>query len=205
MIKVERNYIQPLFFQFGSDSIKLIEKVVNDYGDRKSLARVADFCSGCGVMGIELFCSTLVIDRIDFYERNIEFRPYIKKNLEMFYPRYNEIFPDMENVHFIDVSNIRNSLFDLIVCNPPYFYKIKNRVSENKDRRSSRFFLDLTFSDFVHEISSRLRQSGRGYLLYRAGEIEKEKETIEKSLSEIGRKAFWEDKFFQKTGLLIIS
>ena len=205
MVRTEKSYAQPSFFQFGSDSIRLVEKIVYDYGDKRELRRVADFCAGCGVIGIELFCSNLIIERVDFYERNIGYRPFIKTNLEMFYSNYKQRFPNYENVHFQDIKMIKDSFFDLIVCNPPYFYKIKNRVSKNKDRLSSRFFIDLTFLEFIKEISAHLNQNGRSYILYRSEEIKKEREEIDSFLFEIGRTCIWQDKFFQKTGLLVIS
>ena len=142
----------------------------------------------------------LIIERIDFYERNIEYRAYLKKNLEMFYPNYNEVFPQLENVPLSGYCNYKNTLFDLIVCNPPYFYEAKNRVSKCQSRRLSRFFTDCSFTDFVQEITARLKKEGRGYVLYRIDEIKNEKDKINLFLSSLGRNALWQDKFFQKTG-----
>ena len=195
------DYRQPNFYRFNSDSIELAKHVIKDCENRQ-FELCGDFFSGCGVISIELIQAGLKVDEIIFIEKNKKFIPFIEENLQLFvsskFPLLNTV---IENK---DVKESQIRFYDLIVANPPYFYKSKAKLPPNIDKASARFFTDFTFLDIVKLLSSRLKFKGIAYVLYRADQILEERVYIEEYLSKNKFKWSLRDSFFKEVGLLTI-
>ena len=193
------DYVQPDFYRFNSDSIELA-KFVYEQNNTKKLKNVADYFCGCGVIGIELIQLGLNCEEITFLEKNKKFIPFINKNTDLFIRR--ETVKPKIIINNASIENSLNNKFDLIVANPPYFYPLRSRLSENEDRNAARFFQHITFFEIVMHVNNHLTEGGRGYILYRADHILSEKKKIEEL--SISNQFKFNDAFFGDVGLLII-
>ena len=193
------DYVQPDFYRFNSDSIELA-KFVYEQNNNKKLKSVADYFCGCGVIGIELIQLGLNCEEITFLEKNKKFIPFINKNTDLFIRR--ETLKPKIIINNTSIENSLNNKFDLIVANPPYFYPLRSRLSENEDRNAARFFHHITFFEIVMHVNNHLTEGGRGYILYRADHILSEKKKIEEL--SISNQFKFNDAFFGDVGLLII-
>ncbi len=147
------DYVQPDFYRFNSDSLKLVELVFSK-GRREHYDLVADFGSGCGILGIELSQKNLSFTKMDLIEYQSEFYSFMKENIALF--GKGDIVPLIKNYYRV------NKKYDLIVSNPPYFNPDHNRIGENEARNLCRFG---NMADFLELIQKSLKPGGEAFVL----------------------------------------
>jgi len=159
------NYDQPSDYQFSLDSIQLAEKIIELYKNRQDLnqLRCLDLCCGCGVIGLEIYFFLQAITHFDFVDIEESYRPYFEKNCEKFSPPPNFNFYQ-KNYLF------HEGQYDLIVCNPPYFFSNEGILSPSSFKNRCRFFLDASFKELIESIARLLAPSGEAYILINKGE-----------------------------------
>lgn len=137
-------YYQPDFYHFSEDSIHLVNYLVaHELEDKHQ--RVLDLCAGCGVVGLELLQRWSGITHLDFVEAQIEFAPFLEKNIEQ---TAKQTVTNIYYQHFSDFKKVQE--YDLIIANPPYFNAGKGRISGNPLKQRCRTFSHDTFIDFIN-------------------------------------------------------
>jgi tRNA1Val (adenine37-N6)-methyltransferase len=167
------NYFQPMEYRFSLDSVFLAKKIGQHVNKNpREQLQVLDLCAGCGIIGLELSIHSKIELKIDFLEIQEIYLSFFNKNVEMIYPNQNN---NSERFKFIH-SNYTELLapayketYDLILCNPPYFFKGEGLLSPSEFKNRCRFFLDSDFENLILAILHSLKLGSSAYLLVRSG------------------------------------
>lgn len=164
------NYFQPEEYHFSLDSVFLAQKVAEIIKDAPTELNVLDLCAGCGIIGLELSLFSAKNLRIDFLEVQDIYLTYFQKNVEMIYPdhRAKQLRFMNENYQVLLGAEFENN-YDLIVCNPPYFFKGEGLLSPSEFKNRCRFFLDSDFETLIQAVIHTLKPDSAAYLLVRSG------------------------------------
>ena len=169
------DYSQPEAYRFSLDSV-FLATVVSEVIPPKAAHfdfQVLDLCSGCGVIGMELHFHRPELSSISFIEVQNEYRPHFEENLKTvkkFHPDQKLNFQFFE-INYNQVLNnpVFAASFDLIVCNPPYFFKNEGLLSPNEFKNRCRFFLDSDFVSLFEAIVHCLKPKAQAFVLIRKG------------------------------------
>ena len=102
-------------YRFTSDSILLSRFVKVKKNDI-----VADFCSGCGIVGLHLYALNPTIKKVYLFEIQKELANLSQKSVEL--NCLTDIF-SVHNIPIQEIGNEFNEFFSLITVNPPFFKK----------------------------------------------------------------------------------
>ncbi len=143
-------------YRFTSDSILLSRFARAKYGDK-----VADFCSGSGVVGFHFLCLNPQISSLTLFEMQQNLADMSRRTAEM-----NGFACQINCCKVQDIGAEYNDAFSLILCNPPYERAgFENEVYEKAVCRKE---LTLTFSELVEVAVKKLKFGGRFAVLSRA-------------------------------------
>ncbi len=167
------DYFQPLEYHFSLDSVFLAQKVAALIKNKTETNYSAlDLCAGCGIIGLELSLHSEKIFKIDFLEVQEVYRSFFEKNVKMIFPETPHLFEKYRFLNF-NYDKLLVPLFektyDLIVCNPPYFFKGEGLLSPNQFKNRCRFFIDSDFETLIKVCVHVLKIQGAAYLLVRSG------------------------------------
>ncbi|MFP5386907.1 MAG: methyltransferase [Bacteriovoracia bacterium] len=152
------DYLQPDFYRFSEDSLKLVEKVRQRV---KKAERILDLGAGCGVIGIELAISFLPRS-LTLVELQKEYEEFLVKNLELLLP------PAIveSKIEICSFSTWKSSgTYDLIVCNPPYYLPGHGQKNKDERRGNARSFLVDDWKILLEKIQVALSQEGKCFLV----------------------------------------
>lgn len=165
------DYFQPSEYRFSLDSVFLAQLVAKKYENHPQLSELSilDLCSGCGVIGLELAIHLNTIRNIDFLEVQEIYQTYFEKNL-------TGIKGDAFDINFKLIQNNYETFnldeskrYDIIVSNPPYFFKEEGLLSPSEFKNRCRFFLDSNFKELITCIIRSLKVDGEAFVLLRPG------------------------------------
>lgn len=165
------DYFQPSEYRFSLDSVFLAQLVAKKYENHPQLSELSilDLCSGCGVIGLELAIHLNTIRNIDFLEVQEIYQTYFEKNL-------TGIKGDAQDINFKLIQNNYETFnldeskrYDIIVSNPPYFFKEEGLLSPSELKNRCRFFLDSNFKELIACILRSLKVGGEAFVLLRPG------------------------------------
>ncbi len=163
-------YSQPSEYRFSHDSVFLARHV---FERLKNLSlesyRILDLCAGCGVVGLDFLfhCENelgLLPTRCDFIEIQSEYLAHFSVNAQRF---------SRDHIHFINsnyeclLSAEFFRLYDLIICNPPYFQVTQGKLSPSEFKNRCRFYMDSDFATLLRGIENSLRPGGIAFVLMR--------------------------------------
>ena len=168
------DYSQPPEYHFSQDSTQLAqfvreEMVKGHLATGPSYGRVLDLCAGCGVVGFELLHG-LAIQSFDFLEVQSIFYPHWQANAQ----KFNDIcFLKKAKINWIQANYDElllpkySKTWDLIVCNPPYFFLDQGKLPKGEVRLRCHFFKDSDLQNLWLGITNALKPQGRAYVLTR--------------------------------------
>lgn len=156
-----KDYHQPSWYKFGSDSLELVDTVEQFFSSKESFLSCLDIGAGCGVLGFELLLRKRVVKLVSL-EKQAAFINFLNKNRELF-----GLQSDAQVIHH-DCLNYKGSQkFDLIISNPPYFESRKFRSSKIFERQVCRFYESETLNSWKVCIMNNLKDKGFVAFCYR--------------------------------------
>lgn len=136
-------------YRFTSDSILLSKFAKAKFGDK-----VADFCSGSGVVGFHFLCLNSVISSLTLFEMQESLADMSRRTAQL-----NEFDCEVVCTRLQDISAEFNDRFSLILCNPPYERGgFENEVYE---RAICRKELTITLEEIVEQAFKKLKFGDR--------------------------------------------
>ncbi len=171
-------YSQPEDYKFSHDSVFLARHVFEFYRETGNTVDSAlDLCAGCGIVGMDFLyhCRQSKITApyvFDFLEVQNAYWPHFEKNQASMKSRGTKVQFINENYSELLKSKPQR-FYDLILCNPPYFFKGHGKLPTSELKMRSRFFIDSDFNSLIFFIQSRLSITGKSYILVRNQEERK--------------------------------
>lgn len=151
-------------FNFSLDSV-LLANFATLNGKVKKVCEL-----GCGNGAVIMMMSTLTkasIVGIDILETSCDLAT---RSIEM-----NKIQDRIEIIHdnFIGIHNkIGHDVFDLVVCNPPYFSKDEHsNLNESKLKQTARHEIDATLDDVLKTAKILLKNNGYFAMVHRPNRL----------------------------------
>ncbi|MBE7060997.1 MAG: SAM-dependent methyltransferase [Clostridiales bacterium] len=157
-------YQDDSLYRFTSDAVLLSRFATVKKGDV-----VADFCSGSGIVGINLFgLNKNLIQSVTLFEMQEELYSLSKKTIE-----YNNLQDKISaiNTRIQDMGKAYAGKFSLITCNPPYMPLGAGFKDEKDFIAKCRCEVTLTLEELIPAISTALKFGGRVCLVHRADRL----------------------------------
>ena len=143
-------------YRFTSDSILLSKFARFKFGDK-----VADFCSGSGVVGFHFLCLNPKISSLTLFEMQASLADMSRRTAEL-----NGFDCEVVNCKLQEIPREYDDKFSLILCNPPYEKAgFENEVYEKAVCRKE---LALTLPEIADAAFRKLKFGGRLAILNRA-------------------------------------
>lgn len=157
------DYLQPDFYRFNEDSLKLVSWVCDSKIKANS---ILDIGCGSGVIGIEL-TNRLHPARLTLLEVQEEFRSYLTQNIS------TQLKVSLEVTCTISSFSKWESdeRFDLIVCNPPYYLPQHGQLAADPRRSIARSFIIDGWGDLLKTCVRALTREGRAVMVIKQDEV----------------------------------
>jgi tRNA1(Val) A37 N6-methylase TrmN6 len=143
-------------YRFTSDSILLSKFARAKVGDR-----VADFCSGSGVVGFHFLCLNPKISSLTLFEMQESLADMSRRTAEL-----NGFDCKIVNCKLQDIGKEYDDKFSLILCNPPY--ERAGFENQSFERAVCRKEITLTLNEIVEVAFRKLKFGGRLSIINRA-------------------------------------
>ncbi|KHD87638.1 MAG: methyltransferase [Bdellovibrio sp. ArHS] len=165
-------YVQPEEYRFSHDSVFLARQVYEAYAAQsvKDLNGL-DLCSGCGIIGLDFLfhCQNNlgeVPQQFDFLEVQSVYEKYFLENVHRSGITNSQLrFLNMNYAELL--TNDYLARYDLILCNPPYFFSGRGKLSPSEFKNRCRFYLDSDFKTLLNAIEHCLGPQGHAFVLLR--------------------------------------
>lgn len=149
---------------FTSDAVLLSRFATVKKGDV-----VADFCSGSGIVGLNLYAlNKNSVKSVTLFEMQKELFDLSGKTID--YNKLGDVFTAV-NVKVQDISDEYVGKFSLIVCNPPYGRTQDGFASVSEHIKKCKFEIELTLKELVKAVARALKFGGRFALVHRADRL----------------------------------
>lgn len=147
-------------YRFTSDSILL-----SRFARAKVNDRVADFCSGSGVVGLHFLCLNPHVSEVTLFEMQAALSEMSARTAE--YNAFKNV--KVENVRLQDIGREYDDKFSLILCNPPYETGGFENLSYEK--AICRKEITVTLPEIIEVAYRKLKFGGRLAIINRADRI----------------------------------
>jgi len=162
MVKGLKIYQDDDLYCFTSDSILLTKFVSVKKNDL-----VADFCSGCGIVGLHLYALNPTIKKVYLFLLQEELSSLSKKSVEL--NGLTDIF-EVQNIPIQKIGNEFNNYFSLITVNPPFFKKDTQKALDIKIAMC-REELTVNLEEIISIASKKLKFGGRFNMVNKADRL----------------------------------
>jgi tRNA1Val (adenine37-N6)-methyltransferase len=165
-------YSQPENYKFSHDSVFLARLVHELLAARKMAGwRALDLCAGCGIVGLDFLFHGLqanhdVPARFDFMEIQDEYEAHFTANRMRLAEYKGEAHWWPLNYNALQGEAFAG-LYDLILCNPPYFRLGQGKLSPSAFKNRCRFYIDSDYESLIEGILAALKPGGEAYILLR--------------------------------------
>ncbi len=147
-------------YRFTSDSILL-----SRFARAKLNDNVADFCAGCGVVGMHFLCLNPHVKGVTLFEMQQPLADMARRTAE--YNGFERVA--VENMRLQDIPASYDGKFSLILCNPPYETGGFENLSYEK--AICRKEITVTLSEIIEISARKLKYGGRLAIVNRADRI----------------------------------
>ena len=148
-------------YRFTSDSVLLARFLRAKKGER-----VADFCSGSGIVGLHFFAENKGVEHVTLFEMQKELAEMSRRTVAL--NGLKDTFT-VENCRLQDIPAEYTEKFSLILCNPPYEREGFEKADWGK--AICRKELSLTLQELVRAAGRCLKFGGRFALVHRADRL----------------------------------
>ena len=148
-------------YRFTSDSVLLARFLTAKKGER-----VADFCSGSGIVGLHFYAENHGAESVTLFEMQESLARLSEKSVAL--NHLQEKFK-VENLRLQEIPSCYTEYFSLILCNPPY--ERGGFVSVSPEKAVCRAELTLTVSELCAAVKKCLKFGGRFALIHRADRV----------------------------------
>ena len=148
-------------YRFTSDSVLLARFLRAKKGER-----VADFCSGSGIVGLHFFAENKGVEHVTLFEMQKELAEMSRRTVAL--NGLEDIFT-VENCRLQEIPAEYTEKFSLILCNPPYEREGFEKADGGK--AVCRKELSLTLQELVRAAGKCLKFGGRFALVHRADRL----------------------------------
>jgi len=144
-------------YKFTSDSVFLAK-----FCKIAGKDNVIELCAGSGIVGFYAY-DLHKFNSITFCEIQEKFAKLIQKNIEL---------NNLQNAKVINSNliDIKESNFDVVICNPPYF-SLDGKQNKNEDDYIARHEVYCTFEDIARTVKRILKFGGKFYLIHNANRL----------------------------------
>ncbi len=148
-------------YRFTSDAVLLARFLRAKRGER-----VADFCSGSGIVGLHFYAENTGVEHVTLFEMQTALAKMSARTVAL--NGLEDVFT-VENVRVQDIPACYVEAFSLILCNPPY----ERGGFENADAGKAlcRKELSLTLEELCAAAARCLKFGGRFALIHRADRL----------------------------------
>lgn len=148
----------PSLYRFTSDSVLL-----SRFAQLKRGCKVADFCSGSGIVGLNAFSLNPEID-LYMFEMQPALCDMSLRSIEL-----NGIGGRVRavNCKVQEIGAEFNGFFDAVMCNPPYLKREDGESCADLNIAACKKEIFLTFEELAAAVSKKLKFGGRFYLCHR--------------------------------------
>lgn len=148
-------------YRFTSDAVLLARFLSAKKGER-----VADFCSGSGIVGLHFYAENRGVEHVTLFEMQPSLARMSARTVAL--NRLEEMFT-VENMRVQDIPARYVEAFSLILCNPPY----ERGGFENADAGKAlcRKEISLTLDELCAAAARGLKYGGRFALIHRADRL----------------------------------
>lgn len=166
------NYSQPEEYRLSHDSVFLAREVFErlsalDFTGKQGL----DICAGSGVVGMDFLyhrraAGQSVPESFDFLEIQEIYEQHFAANCERMGPiatRLNFLRCNYDKL----VGPEYRGVYDLIVCNPPYFIPGQGKLSPSEFKNRCRFFIDSNLQNLLAGVANSLKPEGICFMTLR--------------------------------------
>ncbi len=143
-------------YRFTSDSILLSRFARAKFGDK-----VADFCSGSGVVGFHFLCLNPCISSLTLFEMQSSLADMSRRTAEL-----NGFDCEIVCTRVQDIGREYDGKFSLILCNPPY--ERGGFENQSPEKAMCRKEITLTLPEIIDVASKKLKFGGRLAIVNRA-------------------------------------
>lgn len=148
-------------YRFTSDSVLLARFLVAKKGER-----VADFCSGSGIVGLHFYAENRGVEHVTLFEMQKDLAEMSARTVAL--NSLNERFT-VENCRIQDIPAAYTEQFSLILCNPPY--EKDGFEKSGKGKAVCRKELELSLPELCAAVKKCLKFGGRFALIHRADRL----------------------------------
>lgn len=148
-------------YRFTSDSVLLARFLSAKKGER-----IADFCSGSGIVGLHFYAENHGIESVTLFEMQESLARLSEKSVAL--NNLQEKFK-VENVRLQEIPAAYCEYFSLILCNPPY--ERGGFISASPEKAVCKSELTLTTSELCAAVKKCLKFGGRFALVQRADRV----------------------------------
>ena len=157
-------YQDDSLYRFTSDAILLSKFATVKSGDI-----VADFCSGSGIVGFNLYgLNQDKVKSISLFEMQECLYSLNKKSIEE--NNLSQVFSS-HNVRLQDISSDFNGKFSLITCNPPYMSIQGGFKAQSEHIDLCKTEVALTLEELMAVVKRTLKYGGRFALVHRSDRL----------------------------------
>lgn len=148
-------------YRFTSDSVLLARFLKAKRGER-----VADFCSGSGIVGLHFYAENHGVESVTLFELQQALAEMSRRTVAL--NKLEGTF-EVENVRLQEIPSRYTEYFSLILCNPPYERGGFEKADEEK--ALCRKELTLTIEELCVAARRCLKFGGRFALIHRADRV----------------------------------